>query len=459
MHPAEAKRLSKLYGKQFFILSIFSPEQDRLEHHARTLAGNDPMKAALYLEDAQAFLRRETGHATAREELDQALAGEQRYRINIPKTWDQADLFLDISDNARIRDQVERLVQLIFRHPFHTPRPEEIGMAEAFLGATESGNLARPVGAAIVAPSGDLVSIGTNDVPKAGGGIYRGGTEPDHRDHTAEWRSDPSDINRRSIVTDFLEHLFADPAWLSVLDECGSAVPDLGSAVAEALLHPTTGAGSLDFPTITDLVINSEMIRSSQIFDVIEYGRTLHAEMDALTSAARKGLSTSGSTLYCTTLPCHECARLIIGAGVRRVLFIEPYEKSRAAVLYRTEIRLTTMSESLRSDVGKVDFIPYMGISPRRFNDLFGFITRKRDDALKAGEPRLMDGRIVDWEATRRTVPVRESIVSESAFDSVSRLYDRLVHEFRTIEGYEKDYHENTGQPRDSDAPAPAPSG
>lgn len=49
--------------------------------------------------------------------------------------------------------------------------------------------------------------------------------------------------------------------------------------------------------------------------------RTLHAEQNAIIQAALHGVSTHGSTLYGTCRPCSVCARMIVGAGIRRVVF------------------------------------------------------------------------------------------------------------------------------------------
>ncbi len=49
--------------------------------------------------------------------------------------------------------------------------------------------------------------------------------------------------------------------------------------------------------------------------------RTLHAEQNAIAQAALHGVSTQGATLYCTCRPCHVCARMIVGAGIIRVVF------------------------------------------------------------------------------------------------------------------------------------------
>ena len=58
-------------------------------------------------------------------------------------------------------------------------------------------------------------------------------------------------------------------------------------------------------------------------------GRTkayvLHAEANAITKIARSGNSSDGATMYVTASPCIECAKLIIQAGIRRVVYSETY--------------------------------------------------------------------------------------------------------------------------------------
>ena len=51
----------------------------------------------------------------------------------------------------------------------------------------------------------------------------------------------------------------------------------------------------------------------------------LHAEANAITKVARSNNSSEGATLYVTSSPCIECAKLIIQAGIRRVVFSEHY--------------------------------------------------------------------------------------------------------------------------------------
>lgn len=59
--------------------------------------------------------------------------------------------------------------------------------------------------------------------------------------------------------------------------------------------------------------------------DGITLPYVLHAEANAITKVARSNNSSEGSTLYVSTSPCMECSKLIIQAGIKRVVFSEMY--------------------------------------------------------------------------------------------------------------------------------------
>lgn len=61
----------------------------------------------------------------------------------------------------------------------------------------------------------------------------------------------------------------------------------------------------------------------------------LHAEANAITKVARSNNSSEGSTLYVTTAPCMECSKLIIQAGIRRVVYTEEYRITDGLALLR----------------------------------------------------------------------------------------------------------------------------
>lgn len=451
MHHEEVGRLRKLYDRQFFLISIYSPRDSRVHNIESRLGEGHRYGGESFHEPATELVEREAEFFRKSHRYDLEAAEARNYVTNIPKAFQHGDLFVDAAD-PNIGDQIDRFVNLIFDYPFHTPTRDEVGMADAFSAALQSGNLARQVGAAICTESGDLISTGTNDVPKPGGGVYRSDDAPDdYRDHNANpplqhlgRGFDVSDPSRRAMLDDLLHRMIADPRWLDDLNQSLPEGDDHAKKLAEtlsSLAKSATASGSRrgSFPDLrgaVDSMIGSELIWGAQLFDVLEYGRTMHAEMDAITSAARKGVSVEGATLYCTTLPCHECARLIIGAGIRRVIYIEPYEKSRSESLFDSEIHFTTLAESrLQSRPGskdKVDFVPYVGISPRRFAELFVMNPRKLQD--QDGEARTLSGERARW--SKADGRVRETIISRNAIESPRRLADTLDHERQLIDTF-----------------------
>ena len=64
--------------------------------------------------------------------------------------------------------------------------------------------------------------------------------------------------------------------------------------------------------------------------------RTSHNEENAIAQAARLGVSTEGSTLYCMMTPCYTCAKLIINAGIKRVVAEKDYHAgSRSKEIFK----------------------------------------------------------------------------------------------------------------------------
>jgi len=94
--------------------------------------------------------------------------------------------------------------------------------------------------------------------------------------------------------------------------------------------------------------------------------------MNALSCAARRGIPLEGLTLYCTTFPCHLCARHLLSAGLSEVVYIEPYPKSLAVDLYDEAIVLGGSRQPNR-----LVFRPFTGVSPTRFLDFFDYGKRK----------------------------------------------------------------------------------
>ena len=142
----------------------------------------------------------------------------------------------------------------------------------------------------------------------------------------------------------------------NILDK--SVVPDAGHLVSLLTSGPL-----------------SATIKGTRIANLIEFGRIVHAEMMAITDAANRGVPLNGSTLICTTFPCHMCARHIISAGIARVVYIEPYPKSLTPKMYDGLVRLDT--REAQSTDRKIDFHPFIGVGPKRYMTFFSMPKRK----------------------------------------------------------------------------------
>lgn len=71
----------------------------------------------------------------------------------------------------------------------------------------------------------------------------------------------------------------------------------------------------------------------------------LHAEANAITKVARSNNSSEGATMYVTTSPCIECAKLIIQSGIKRVVYAETYHTPDGLdLLKRAGIELTKVN-------------------------------------------------------------------------------------------------------------------
>jgi tRNA(Arg) A34 adenosine deaminase TadA len=123
--------------------------------------------------------------------------------------------------------------------------------------------------------------------------------------------------------------------------------------------------------------VNKEKLSESQFMDALEYGRIIHAEMCALTDAARLGVSVAGGTLYCTTFPCHMCSKHVVASGISTVVFLEPYPKSLTADLHSDSVKIQGTARGTYDNFPSVSFVHFFGITPRRYRELFARGKRK----------------------------------------------------------------------------------
>ena len=320
-HPDEVEFLRKVYGDGFYLFGIHADEKRR---HA-------------YLVDDKSLTQAQADELIRIDE-DEKVDHGQRTR----DTFHLSDFFVSLGKNDdQVKNTIQRFLELLFSNPFRSPTFDEFAMFMAFNSSIRSSDLSRQVGA-IIARNQQIVATGANDTPRFGGGQYWAEVDPatgvvndaeDGKDYTREKDSNKAAQNDiiKEIISALIEH-------------------SLSGADKKQELEAVLG--------------------QSKISDLTEFGRVVHAEMEAILSCARIGVSTVNASLYCTTFPCHNCAKHIIDAGIERVVYVEPYPKSRALDLHSEAISLKTSLDN-QSETKRVTFEPFTGVGARRFLDLF----------------------------------------------------------------------------------------
>jgi len=77
-----------------------------------------------------------------------------------------------------------------------------------------------------------------------------------------------------------------------------------------------------------------------------ELCRGLHAEQNAIIQAAKHGVNIEGGVLYCTNSPCVICSKMIINAGIRKIVYLDGYPDSLSMELLREADIETTLFQN-----------------------------------------------------------------------------------------------------------------
>ncbi|VXA77544.1 MULTISPECIES: anti-phage dCTP deaminase [Aeromonas] len=374
-HPSEVELLRKIYGDGFYLIGIHADEKRRRQH----------------LCEDKGLTQSEANELIKIDE-DESVDHGQKTR----DTYHLSDFFLNFGSNSdQVKNGLQRFLELIFSHPYKNPTFDEFAMFMAFNSSVRSGDLSRQVGA-VISREKQIIATGANDVPKSGGGLYW--AEVDPKTGKVEDLPDGKDYTRE-------------------IDSNKQAQAEIIEEIASNLLSKGLLKEESQFEII-------KILKDSKISDLTEFGRVVHAEMDALLSCGRAGIPTSGSTIYCTTFPCHNCAKHIIASGVQRVVYVEPYPKSRALDFHSESITLKSeFEESTPDNKATVAFEPFIGIGPRRFLDLFsmslgGGAKLKRKDK---------GGSVLEWDKTK--APIRSPLVPKSYKEiesAASELWDNV---------------------------------
>jgi deoxycytidylate deaminase len=343
--PEEIECFRKTYGQLFYCVGIYSHHELRLERmtaRCNETYGTDPQRATI---EALTLLNKDEHE-------------EETFGQNVRGAFVEADYYIRSDESNELYHSLERFLQLIFDEPFVSPTKAEVAMAHARSAALRSADLSRQVGAAVVHRDGRVLTTGCNDVPRAGGGQYWVGDLDDARDFRR--REDINDRKKRESII------------------------ELAAKIDDYLRNDLQGNPKSFY--------NKELkgrLKGTRIDSILEFSRVVHAEMAAMNSSAIDTISIRDADLYCTTFPCHLCARQIINVGIRNVFYIEPYPKSLTYELFSDSVVVNPkldpkelerrMNEDLPAD-RKVAFIPFAGVAPRRYASLFANRKRKNDD-------------------------------------------------------------------------------
>jgi deoxycytidylate deaminase len=339
-NPAEVETLRTIYGESFILIAAYSSHAARLRHLTKRIT-----------QSRSSFSEEEYRHVAEQLiERDQEEPGNKLGQ-NVRDTFHRADIFVDATNKANLEESIIRFVRLLFGDTFKTPTRDEYCMFLAKAAALRSAEMGRQVGAVISTTEGEALSIGTNEVPKAQGGFYWEGDDPDLRDF--QIGRDSNDEHKISLLGDILKRLSGS----------GLLKEELSQAEINKMVEDAVAGKS------------SPLIRGAQLMNLIEFGRAVHAEMAAITNAAKLGVAVKETTMHVTTFPCHMCARHIVSSGIRRVVYIEPYSKSLARQLYPDSIEVD--DEGMAG--AKVKCEPFVGVGPRRYMQWFAMLPDRKN--------------------------------------------------------------------------------
>jgi cytidine deaminase len=218
-----------------------------------------------------------------------------------------------------------------------------------------SSSIARQVGAAIMDKQGGVIATGTNEAPYFQGGVCSEDSGTNSREYAMGFDSNTK--HKKGILGNFIQ-LLQNEKW----------IPEKENKEVQELV---------------DEFLSNPNLKNAKLMNITEFGREVHAEMTALMEASRKTIAVKNCALYCTTFPCHVCAKHIVTAGLEKVVFIEPYPKSMAEELFRDSINVDKKSDG----EDKIEFNPFVGIAPRRYMDVFKWNDRKQNSSEK-----------IDWD-------------------------------------------------------------
>ena len=367
--PEEVSRLKSIYGEALLVVSCHSPLEKRVKGLTDKIALDHGGPAS-----------QERWKKLATDLIDKDESERDPFGQNVRAAFPLADCIIDTQTKEGVINGINRLFRLIFGDPTLSPLYTEYGNNLAAQAALRSTDLSRQVGAAIFDQRKTVISLGSNEVPKHSGGTYWPTDEGDGRDASAGY--DINTIKKRELVVDVVQRLQKHGILTEEWDEKSH------EELLEALIDG-----------------DDEILSNARILDILEYGRALHAEMNAITDAARCNRSTQEATLFVTTFPCHNCAKHIVGAGIDEVYYLEPYPKSEVASLYPDSICIDPLHDEGKQ---KVIFRQFCGITTNKFGLFSKYKLKDKRGMLK------------QWDAEKSNCLLRNNPADFSSYEDTS---------------------------------------
>lgn len=313
-NPKEVEFFRNHYPN-FFLFTVWSPQDERWERVKEDYNG-----------DQNQF----------EEDDNRDKNGDVKFGQQVQLCVDQADLVLrnDERHNGStaqraLEQKIKQYFELLNGETRRIPHLDEATMAVAYTFSLRSLCIKRQVGAAIVDYRGRLVASGFNENPepldpcvKKFGYCYKDSIQNDH-------------LIKRIEIRPICPHCHEKVSSIKELDE-GKKCPHCKKSFLKAY-SPDRG---------------------------MSFCTAMHAEQMALANAGRKDLE--NGTMYSTTFPCAQCAREIVYAGIKEVVYVEPYPDP--------------VSERFLSDFGNVRTRMFEGVKARAYERVFSKVREENEN-------------------------------------------------------------------------------
>jgi deoxycytidylate deaminase len=352
-HPSEYRVLSHTYGLSYIQISVFSNQKTR-DNRLKNDFKND--NEAKHLESTKLNISKYFNKIYFSNKVNKEFNGKKLIKDyireilpdgthnlinkdmydtdkenfgdktgqNVSGIFHLSHYFFNLDcGESIINSEINKFIKLLFGKFTDYPTQHEFGMALAYHASYRSTfPNSRHVGACIISPFGEVISVSSIRAP------------------TSSSNTTLEDENNIS------------EGYYIYKDKIKKYSDSLDALINTKKKNKNR---NIDLEGIQKLINES-----------IEFHPCTHAEMSALADTAKIGVSVRGATMYTTTFPCHICAKDIITFGIKKVIYLEQYPKSKNSDLYP---EIISFDDEGSKD--KIPFVIYSGIGPKRYHYVY----------------------------------------------------------------------------------------